>query len=223
MTQPIAFRETGASAKEFLQLFFSEEVVKNEKASEDGPPIFDVVHQVRVVVAGDRSNEGPIYTLWRKKHDGSEKVDDQKAYNRFKRPYEDWKTGQAPAQSGTPLEQWPLMDKAMVATLKASHVYTVQELGSLSDEKCEAVLRRGGREWREKARVYLEEAKEAASEAKLRGELAKRDAQIEELQDQVRTLLQKQNNITPGFDPPKRKKGKDDIKVVEPEVEEARL
>lgn len=197
------FKEPGApQGTPPLMLFFSEEAEKDERASRLGPPVFDTVHRVRVVVAGARGNEGPIYTMWRKRHDGSEKIDDQRAYQRFQRPYEDWKAGKAPADAGTPLEQWPLMDVAMVATFKLAHVYTVQQLATLSDGALDTSIKRGGREWRAKAQAWLDEAKTAAGDVQARAEIAELKEQLAETQKLLKEALTKQN--TPGYDKPKR-------------------
>lgn len=196
------FREPGAPKDTPpLILFFKEEAVKDERASRDGPPVFYPTHQVRVVVAGSKSNEGPIYELARKLSDGTWKQDRQ-ACQRFGRPYEDWKAGRASSDTGTPLEQWPLMDVAMVATLKASHVYTVQQLATLSDSALDTSIRRGGREWRAKAQAWLDEARTAAGDVEARAENARLREELDGLKKQVQQLLTKQN--TPGYDKPKR-------------------
>lgn len=199
------FREPGTPpGVAGLVLIFFEDVVKDERASRDGPPVFFNTHKVRVMVAGARSNEGPIYELARQLPDGTWKKGD--GYRRFGKPYEEWKDGQAPSQSGTPLEQWPLMDRAMVATLKAVHIYTVQQLAELSDGQLETGFRRGGREWRAKAQEWLAEAKTAAGDVEARARIAKLEQDNTELQQQVRELLTKQNTL--GFDKPRGRRNR---------------
>lgn len=198
----ILFKEPNAPANTPpLMLFFEEKAVKDERASRNGPPVFVPVHQVRVVVAGSRGGEGPIYEMARKQEDGSWKPN-QEAARRFAKPYEEWKSGQASANIGMPLEQWALMDVAMVATLKASHVYTVEQLATLPDSALDTSIRRGGREWRAKAQAWLEEAKTAAGDVEARATIARQQEQIDALQKQLSELLKKQN--TPGYDRPKR-------------------
>jgi hypothetical protein len=219
---PIPFREQNAPPNTPpLLLFFEEIAIKDEKASMDGPPVFDRSVQVRVVVAGTRG-DGPIYEMQRTRSDGTVKQGD--GYYRFREPFDIWMKGQTPSESGTPLEQWPLMDVATVASLKAANVYTVQQLATLSDQQAENSLRRGGTEWRAKAKSWLEGARTAAEEAKSAAREAKMQDEIAELREQVKMLLQKQNNV--GFDPPKRgkKKGGDDIQIIDtPTTEDARL
>ena len=198
--QGTLYREPAAPAgTPPLVLFFEEKAVKDERASRDGPAIFDTVHFVRVIVAGSRA-EGPIYELWRRKDDGTEKRGE--GYKRFGKPYEEWKAGQAPSQTGTPLEQWPLMDVAMVAALKAAHVYTVQQLADLPDSALDQSIRRGGREWRAKALAWLDEARTAAGDAEARTTIARQQEEIDELKGQVKELLKRSNNL--GYDKPKK-------------------
>lgn len=195
----ILFKEPKAPANTPpLLLFFSEVPVKNERASKNGPPVFDVVHQVRVVVAGSKGDEGPIYELARKKCDSDEWKIDQFAYSRFGKPYEDWRAGRVAADAGTPLEQWPLMDVAMVAAFKAANVFTVQQLASLPDGALDNAIRRGGREWRAKAQAWLDEAKQAAGDVEARATIARQQEEIDQLKAQVSELLKKQNPL--GYD-----------------------
>lgn len=196
--QGTLFREPNAPAgTPPLVLFFETKPVKNERASRDGPPVFDTVDQVRVVVAGQRS-EGPIYEMIRVSAlDGATKRGE--GWKRFSKPYEEWKAGMAQGgEAGTPLEQWPLMDVAMVATLKAMHVYTVQQLSDLSDADLDRVFRRGGREWRAKAQGWLKDAATAAGDVEARARIAELEQKLEETQALLRESLKKQN--TPGYD-----------------------
>lgn len=224
----ILFKEPKAPANTPpLLLFFTEVAVKDERASRDGPPVFTPVHQVRVVVAGSKGDEGPIYELARKQADGEWKID-KYAYGRFGKPYEDWKAGRASADQGTPLEQWPLMDVAMVAAFKAANVYTVQQLATLPDGLLDTAIRRGGREWREKARVWLDDAKAAAGDVEARAENARLRTELDDLRKTVADMQKNQNKPTLGYDAPKRGRQKredadDDVQVEVVEQPDRRL
>ena len=200
--QGTLFREPNAPAgTPPLILRFEEVAIKNEVASRDGPPVFDIVKQVKVVVAGMR-DEGPIYEMERLRADGTVKLGDENARRRFGKPFEEWKAGQSPSMTGTPLEQWPLMDKAMVASLKATHVYTVQQLAELPDSALDQSFRRGGREWVAKAKTWLEDARTAAGDVEARATIARQQQEIDELREQMREMLKKSNTL--GYDKPKR-------------------
>lgn len=219
---PIPFREGGVDPRlPPLLLFFGKVAIKNELASrEAGASIFDAVTQVRVVVPGMK-DDGPIYEIERSRPDGTTKIE-QSAYQRFREPYEHWKRGEMPSDSGTPLEQWPLMDVAMVAQMKASNIFTVQQLGTLTDAAIDD--RRGAREWREKARAWLDQAKGAAGDVEARAENARLKDEVKALQEQMRELLKRENSL--GYDKPKRGRTRsepEDDHIVIPEDEPARL
>lgn len=202
-SQPYPHRDQGADPKlPPLMVFFREEAVKNELASRAGPAIYDRVVFIRVVAPGQKQGF-PIYEICRTYEDGREKLD-HGVYARFGEVYEQWKKRQAPSMSGTPLEQWPLMDVALVAVFKDANVYTVQQLAALGDNGLDNI-RGKGREWRAKAIDWLDQAKSAAGDAEARATIARQQEQIEQLQAQMKEMLAKQNNV--GFDK-KRKNGR---------------
>lgn len=203
--QAIPFKEPNApSGTPPLLLFFYEQAVKDERASRSGPPVYYPAHFVRVVVAGSKGNEGPIYEMARRLDDGAWKLNGENSARRFAKPYADWKEGRAVSDVGTPLEEWPLMDVAMVAAFKAANVYTVQQLATLSDGVLDTAIRRGGREWRAKALSWLDEAKTAAGDVEARAQIARQQEKIDELESMLREALKKQN--TQGYDKPRGKK-----------------
>lgn len=202
-----------------LTLFFTEAAVKDERASKGGPPIYDRVMYVKVVVAG-RADEGPIYEIQRTKEDGLVKVDES-VYKRFGKPFEEWRAGHRSADAGTPLEQWPLMDVTMVAALRQVHVYSVQQLAEMSDGTLDQAFRRGGREWRAKAQAWLEQARTAAGDVEARAEIAELREALRETQALLQEALQKQN--TPGYDKPRRKNREESNEVELVMTEDRRL
>jgi hypothetical protein len=205
-----------------LMVFFREDAVKNERASQNGPAVYDTVSYIKVVASGQKQSF-PIYEFQRTTPEGVTKEDKAVCW-RFRGVIDDYRKKQAPSVSGTPLEQWPLMDRAMVAALKDANVFTVQQLAALPDGALGNV-RGKGQEWRAKAKAWLEDAGNAAVAVELRAELAKRDEQISDLQKQVSALLANQNGVTQGFQK-KARKGRqaadgDDIPVSLPDDIEA--
>lgn len=213
-----------------LLVFFREDAVKNERLSQHGPAVYDTVRYIKVLASGQKQSF-PIYEIERILPDGSVKEEKAVAW-RFREVYKNWIEKQAPAVSGTPLEQWPLMDRATVAAFKDANVFTVQQLAALPDGAL-SNIRAKGQEWRAKAKAWLEDAGNAAVAVELRSELAKRDEQIADLQKQVAALLANQNGATQGFER-KRRGGKrapedgDDIPVslpseIDAEMDETRI
>jgi len=196
-----------------LMVFFREDAVKNERLSQNGPPVYDTVRFIKVLAAGQKQSF-PIYEVERVLADGTLKQD-KSVHWRFRTVYQNWLDKQQPAMSGTPLEQWPLMDRATVAALKDANVYTVQQLAALPDGAL-SNIRAKGQEWRAKAIAWLEDAGNAAVTVELRAENEKLRADIEDLKKQVSAMLTNQNGMTQGFERkrPKRRtaaEGDDDL------------
>lgn len=100
-------------------------------------------------------------------------------------------------QEGTPLEMWPILTPAEVATYKAANVHTVEALCAVPDGLLYQ-LGLGARERRDKAQKWLAQATSdkplmtALERIKdLEGEKAVNEAAIAALRDQVRELAEK--------------------------------
>lgn len=68
--------------------------------------------------------------------------------------YEHWKRTQTMAPVGTPLEMWPEMTPAMVHQLKASNIFTVEQLAAIADANLGNIP--FGKTIRNKAQAWLE-------------------------------------------------------------------
>lgn len=199
---------------------------KNERMSDaGGVPVFDRVVYMEVTPIGQKS--GVIYCPRRILPDGTEKLD-QTVIKRFRGLWEEWLRGATPSTDGTPLEQWPLMDVALVASLKEAHIYTVQQLAGLPDGAFDNVRIPKVREWRAKAIAWLEAASQAGQDVEARATIARQQQQIDELQVMVQQLQSK--NVSAGFDKKSRRKSTPDdseaaaaLSHAEPVEEDLRL
>lgn len=90
--------------------------------------------------------------------------------------------------AGTPIEQWPIIDAAFAASLKAMKVFTVEQLRDASDTTKQRIGM-GASEWQAKAKNWLAAAADGAVVGRLTSELAQRDAQIADLQRQMQELV----------------------------------
>ena len=89
--------------------------------------------------------------------------------------------------AGTPLSQWPEMNRSLVASLRAHGIFTVDALANLPDTKLVAVGP-DGRSWRAKAAAYLEAARNSGYATKLAADLEKAEVDKQALADQVKAL-----------------------------------
>lgn len=160
--------------------FYVKAVENAFKSEQEGRPIFDDVVFVRILVPGDDKNI--IDTPAR---------DDHKA--RFPRHWAHFQNthGESNLQAGTPLEQWPALTPSQVASLKALKFYTVDSIALAGDEKLGRIGMTAGMSphaFRDKARRYLEVAKDTAQADKQAQELEKAHKAVAEMQAQMQAM-----------------------------------
>lgn len=145
------------------------------RSSESGKPEYDLLDFVKICNPGDPTNiiERPA------------RDDDKDAFpgqwNAYQR-----RTNYRP-ESGTPIEDWPRLDVATVAKLKALEFHTVEQLAECSDQQCQRIGM-GCYELRTKAAAYIAAAKDSSLVQKQAEELALRDQEIADLKETVLRL-----------------------------------
>jgi hypothetical protein len=174
-------RTYGAPANHVRGEFFMD-TVKDVRASLDaGRDIFTERERVRIIIPGMIA---------------SVLVKDVTEEHRERWPeqYRAFSSGRDPVLSGTPLEEWPVLNKAQVAELLHLQIRTVEELAGLSDIAVQHVGM-GGRTLRERAQGWLDEAQHEAFTNKvlhendvLRSEVATLRTQVEELSRHLTNL-----------------------------------
>lgn len=154
-------------ANEGIIAIFSIEAVQNNfKSEEANRPIYEDREFIRKIVVGDSKSE-----VFREATE-QDKQDFPEEYARFKSGLKDYEQ-----QVGTPLREWPAMTPALVRNFSTVNVFTIEQLSDLSDVACQN-FGMGGREWRERARQYLERASGENSELEM---LRKKVAELEEM------------------------------------------
>jgi hypothetical protein len=152
-----------------------------EKTIEEGRPVYDDCDFIRIVTPGDRNNivDRPVRA--------SDKF-------RFAKQYEHYKQHGAQALTGTVLEEWPMISRAMVENLKTVGFHTVEQLAEARDD----IVQRfpGMTMLKQKAQNYLDLAKGAAPVAKLESALAEAVNQNEVLARQVKELSSKVEELS---------------------------
>lgn len=148
----------------------------NEARSRDtGKPEFDLVDFVRIAVPGDTNNivERPV-----RDSDQYEWPQQWNAYknNQSHRPTE-----------GTPVEDWPRLDVATVAKLKALEFHTVEQIANASDAAIQRIGM-GCYELRDKATAFIKSANDSALAQKQADELRIKEQEIADLRATVARL-----------------------------------
>lgn len=155
-----------------LRFFYDS--AKNEQASISlGRAIFDTALYVDIITPGQNAST-PRFEIERVFSEQSREalgmtIDKKRSYKyaelaefveRFKRDEHQADLG------GTPLREWPRIDRGLQATLAAVNIYTVEALAELSDTNL-AYLGMGARELRENAKQWLAAAGKGSDTSKL--------------------------------------------------------
>lgn len=164
-----------------------------------GRQVFDEVIYVEVIAPGS-GNSTPTFEVERNFDENMNYPEPLLGpkYEELKQYIEAFKLSEkgvgVGAMAGTPLEQWPEMNRSLCATLKAQGIFTVDALSVLPDGKLN-VVGPDGRTWREKAKAFLENAKDgayatglAAENENLKTTIAAGQAREKELADLVQKL-----------------------------------
>lgn len=144
-------------------------VLNQKKSKEAGRPIYDDVEVCEIRTAGDR-NSVKVFPAHEVSHreeleDGGS--GDEVTYAmRFPNQYKRFKDGHTQAQSGTPLEELPFITQGKRFELKALNVHTAEALASLDGTPLKQ-LGIGGRELKNQAQAYLDNAKGSADVTRL--------------------------------------------------------
>ena len=151
------------------------------KSREEGRAIYEEVDYLRIHVPGDKSSvvERPVNVL---------------DIQRFGDRYNKWKAGQAEAVTGTPLSALPGMTPAKVEEYKYFKLLTVEQLAEANDGLGQKFM--SFHQDKQRAKAFMEVARNNAPIEKMNEELEKRDAEIENLKTMVEALQAAQSSKT---------------------------
>ncbi len=166
---------------DLLWVQFSVKPIQNNfKTQSEGRPIFEDQIWVEIRVPGNQ-----LLTIERPM-DPSDKF-------RFPRQWTYFQTthGAEGQNVGTPLTQWPMLRPSQVEELRALKFYTVEQVAFASDQQIGTTGMIAGMapfSFRERAKLYLESAKDTALAVKQEEEIKRRDAQIAKMQEDLAAL-----------------------------------
>ncbi len=167
----------------------------NESASKDaGRPIYDDVEVCRIYQAGDRLQIG-VHPAWEEVSGGWKDENDQHhegTYaDKYDASYAQFKKGELQTKSGTPVDYLPFLSPSKVKELKGLNIYTAEALADLDGQPLKT-LGQGGRDWKNQAQAYLDNAAGSANVTKMASELEYYKAEVERMQkeqSQYRQIL----------------------------------
>lgn len=167
--------------KNLLIEFYTDAELQAFESERVGHSVYKDVEMIRIRTPGINGN-----TIERKVKmvsDGSSPSDIQ----RFPNQWQAFKNSQAQRPDGFPIEQWPVLTKSQVLTLKAQNIHVLEQIVGLPDTNLQ-LLGMEGRKMRDMAKSYLERDK---SQELLAAATAERDSlrnDLESLRASVETL-----------------------------------
>jgi len=165
------------------------------KSSKAGRPIYEDVIYITINVPGlkDMQVDRPAYET------------DKRRFPLQWQHFENKTKGDS-REIGTPLSEWQQLTRSQAEEFRALKFFTVESIANSADAQINALGMIGGMQpyaLREKARAFLQSAKDSALPQHQAEELAKRDAEIAMLKEQMAIIASKVN-AAPQVSPPPR-------------------
>lgn len=177
------------SDNDTLVVTFRADKVKNEtKSRAAGRPIFDDMEQCVIRAPGDRNTVKvfPAHAFHQWVTNGEGEQEQQTYAQRWNSQYRRFKENRTQVQEGTPLSELPFLTEAKRAEMKALNIHTAETLASLDGANLKT-LGIGGRELKDQAQAYIDNATSAASVTRMAAEIAALKEQIASMSGQATT------------------------------------
>lgn len=127
---------------------FDDEFVKNDyKSEQQARTVYDHYYCIEIQWPGDKTKSF--------KYKFPTTQTNNQYIERFPKQWEAFKNATQQMPDGTPIELWPPIDKRMVLELKASRIYTVEQIAAIRDSDVQAALGLEGRKLRDQALAFL--------------------------------------------------------------------
>jgi len=178
-SMPHASPAAAAARDSTIPRFHIEAVPNPVSSAAAGRPIYDPEERVQIIQPGNPNS--PVLKV----------TEEHK--QRWPEHYARLRQGEDFKGDGTPLEQWAFLKKTMVMELKALNIHTIEQCAGLSDLACQNIGM-GGREMRENAKAYLDEAAAMAITSAAIADREAAQSQVASLQkqlDELRPMLEK--------------------------------
>jgi len=180
MLQDASYEETQmalgrgqGNGDEYLAVrFYMDASLNPQKTEEEGRPIYDDVPWIEIMQPG---NKNSIIVR------PATEMDKQ----RFPSHWRMWKDRISDAEiiTGTPLSEWPGITRGQVAELSFFNIKTVEQLANMADSNTRNMM--GLVSLKEKAKTFLEVAKETATAEALTAANKRIDQLMRQMQDMV--------------------------------------
>lgn len=174
-----------------VPIFKTHSTLNEAKSRKEGRPIYDDIEVVEIRMAANKQTVGvfPAHAVW-KWVDKPEGGREEMTYAmRFPDQYKRFKSNSAQAHSGTPVEELPFLTQGKRLELKALNVHTAETLAALDGQPLRN-LGVGGRELKDMAQAYLDNAKQSADATRLASENEKLRQRIKDMEQDANNAAQ---------------------------------
>lgn len=179
MNDPTDFSAFAAQQSQGMKPVLRFETIAVElpgKSAQEGRPIFEDRDFVTIIVPGSKDEV-------HRRADEKAKVDPYIA-----QAYEQWKKTKQQPVDGTPLTEAPFLRPSQIKEMQSQNVLSIENLANLSDVQAQRVGF-DGMTLRDKARVYLENAKDSSFAMKLDAENSALKRDMAALREQFDALV----------------------------------
>jgi len=156
-----------------IVVFYDKEVQDMKRTLAEGRACFNLRLYIRKEVPGDN-----LVAIDRPARD-QDKFE-------FPREWERYQSKQTDVVDGTPIEQWPVLNRAQVAEFKALHINSVEQFVAMPMAHGAKIM--GFNQLRDKALQFLNWQKEASQVAEIKAKDAEKDSIIAQLQARLEAL-----------------------------------
>jgi hypothetical protein len=156
--------------------FYTKPVHNEWKSGIEGRPIYEPKDFIEIWIPGDQ-------TL---KIDVPAREDHRRRFPQQWAHFQNTRDGSELAM-GTPVTQWPFISASQAEELKAMKFYTVEQIATASDQQIGRIGMAGGMQpfaFRDRAKAFLDAAKDTALVQHQAAELAKRDEEIKRIKEE---------------------------------------
>lgn len=185
---------TAEADKALLVKFFMKEREDKEASLKEGRPIFNDVEHIDIKVPGNRGG-GACRPATEQ---------DKKRFPDHYRRFKDREEGAREISDGTPLTEWAPISRSMAAELAFFNVFTVEHLANMADVHASRFM--GLLPIREKAKLWLENAKKDKPMWEMDQRIRELRADNEELKKTIEGLVEQVQNPDSDLNEAQRKR-----------------
>lgn len=162
--------------------FYSDAVENKAKSREEGRPIFVDRELVEVRFAGNRQTVSvfPAHAICGEMQDEDGDTRTMTYAERWPDQYKRFKAKQQQVAAGTPVDELPFLTQAKRSELKALSIYTAESLAALDGLELKNIGQ-GGRDLKNQAQAYLDNASGSADVVKMAAKIADLEQLVNEL------------------------------------------